>query len=49
MYNIDEDLHIRQPAVYGHEAMQKLIGANVLILDTKGLSTHIGIKQDLNN
>ena len=49
MQHLDEDLQIRQLPVYGREAKQKLIGANVLISQMQGLSAEIGIKQDLQN
>lgn len=39
--DIDEDLHSRQLAVYGREAMRRLFGANVLISSLQGLGVEI--------
>lgn len=41
--HIDEDLHSRQLAVYGREAMRRLFGANVLISGLQGLGVEIGM------
>lgn len=38
---IDEDLHSRQLAVYGRDAMRKLFGASVLISGLKGLGVEV--------
>ncbi|KAJ7299330.1 hypothetical protein O6H91_Y249200 [Diphasiastrum complanatum] len=38
---IDEDLHSRQLAVYGREAMRRLFGSNVLISGLQGLGVEI--------
>ncbi|GJU46826.1 ubiquitin-activating enzyme E1 1-like protein [Tanacetum coccineum] len=40
--DIDEDFHSRQLAVYGHETMRKLFGANVLISGMQALSAKTG-------
>eukprot|EP00899_Mesostigma_viride_P027629 jgi/Mesvir1/8050/Mv18206-RA.1 len=40
-YNIDEDLHSRQLAVYGRESMRRLVGANVLISGLRGLGVEV--------
>lgn len=42
--DIDENLHSRQLAVYGGEAMRKLFGASVLISGMQGLGVEIGIQ-----
>lgn len=39
--DIDEDLHSRQLAVYGREAMRRLFGANVLISSLQGLGVEV--------
>lgn len=39
---IDEDLHSRQLAVYGREAMRRLVASNVLISGLQGLGAEIG-------
>jgi len=39
--HIDEDLHSRQLAVYGREAMRRLAGANVLISGLRGLGVEV--------
>ena len=39
---IDEDLHSRQLAVYGREAMRRLFASNVLISGLNGLGAEIG-------
>lgn len=41
--HIDEDLHSRQLAVYGREAMGRLAGANVLISGLRGLGVEVGM------
>jgi ubiquitin-activating enzyme E1 len=41
--DIDEDLHSRQLAVYGREAMRRLFGANVLISSLQGLGVEVGM------
>ncbi|MFS8016409.1 putative ubiquitin-activating enzyme [Helianthus anomalus] len=42
MYDIDEDLHSRQLAVFGHETMRRLFAFNVLIFGMQGLGAEIG-------
>ena len=39
---VDEDLHSRQLAVYGREAMRRLFASNVLISGLNGLGAEIG-------
>jgi len=39
--HIDEDLHSRQLAVYGREAMRRLAGANILISGLRGLGVEV--------
>eukprot|EP00252_Welwitschia_mirabilis_P014821 TRINITY_DN32861_c0_g1_i1.p1 TRINITY_DN32861_c0_g1~~TRINITY_DN32861_c0_g1_i1.p1 ORF type:complete len:1053 (+),score=251.74 TRINITY_DN32861_c0_g1_i1:370-3528(+) len=39
--DIDEDLHSRQLAVYGRDAMRRLFGANILISGLQGLGVEI--------
>lgn len=39
---IDEDLHSRQLAVYGREAMKRLFGANILVSGLRGLGVEVG-------
>jgi ubiquitin-activating enzyme E1 len=40
---LDEDLHSRQIAVYGREAMTTLATANILISGVNGLGIEIGV------
>ena len=39
---LDEDLHSRQIAVYGREAMTTLATANILVSGVNGLGVEIG-------
>lgn len=39
---IDENLHSRQLAVYGREAMKRMAGASVLIAGANGLGVEVG-------
>lgn len=38
---VDEDLHSRQLAVYGREAMAKFANSNVLVIGLKGLGAEV--------
>lgn len=42
---LDENLHSRQLAVYGREAMQRLATSNVLISGANGLGLEIGERE----
>ena len=41
--DIDEDLHSRQLAVYGREAMRLLFASNVLVSGLNGLGAETGV------
>lgn len=40
--DLDENLHSRQLAVYGREAMRRMAGANVLVAGANGVGVEIG-------
>ena len=39
---LDEDLHSRQLAVYGREAMRRMVGASILVSGLRGLGVEVG-------
>lgn len=41
-FQLDENLHSRQLAVYGREAMARMASANILISGANGLGVEIG-------
>lgn len=45
--HIDENLHSRQLAVYGREAMKRMASSAVLISGANGLGVEIGKNKDL--
>lgn len=40
--DLDENLHSRQLAVYGREAMRRMAGANILVAGANGVGVEVG-------